>query len=588
VRNKSFYAWLMAAVLAGFVLETPATGKTVDEVVLVVNQEALTRGELEESIHAYFIAQNLKLPKPGAPEYEAAKKEIIEGYIREVVLAGEADRMRIVVSEGELEHEVNQELEKMKKGFPTEADFEEGLRKEGMSLEELKQDIREKLTRRIKAGRILRAKQQEIPEASSVRDDEAKQYFNQHLSDYEQARFSIILFRIPPGSKSAYAQEVERQAQEVLKELKAGADFVTYAKKYSEDKGTAEKGGEVGTVFRAELDPRLAKGIFAIPVKGLGLVKSSEGVYVVKISAKSTADFASMAPEIKDRLRKGKQDSVVQQWIKTLKKKAFIVLDGKTMIVGDSDETGKDLVASAKPAASNSAVASKTQPEQSAGPSSSGTSTDSSDKPAAAFYNLPKERSFVLDVGAAAWLYGTKYVTDYYAPGIGKVDLPLGIDLNVGAGLALDSQLQVGLLLEVLSKRGFTVTSGPNSESWIETAGGALARARFLAPLNEGINLALSASGGYYILFDSKVVSAGGSTAHSPLNGSGIGGQAFIGVEFFLDENRGLATSLSGGYRYLTISTTTGTGSIESNKPIDLDFSGPKFEAALRFYLDQE
>ena len=255
----------MVALMLGALFTVPTWGKTVDSIELVVDQDSMTQGEMEEAIQAYFLSQHLNPSKPGTPDYETAKKQVVENFEREVLLAEEADREKIDIQDGEVQHEVDEQVENMKKSFPTEQDFEDEIKKEGITLEDLKSRIHDQLLRRLKATHVLRQKQQDLPNSIFVTDEEVREYFRAHPKDYEQAKFSIILFRIPPKSTSKYVAELEKQAQGVLKDLKGGASFATLAKKYSEDEGTADKGGDVGTVYRADLDPALAKGIFESP-----------------------------------------------------------------------------------------------------------------------------------------------------------------------------------------------------------------------------------------------------------------------------------------------------------------------------------
>jgi foldase protein PrsA len=307
----------------------PTQAKLVDEVALVVDQEAMTKGELEESIQAFFLAQRMSPAKPGTPLYEKAKQFVVEGFIREVLMAEEGDRMGIVVSDVEVDRETDREVDAMKKGFPSEADFQEGLKHEGITLDDLRSDIRTRLKRRIKANRAMRQQTQSLPGGVAVTDEEAREHFAKDPQSYEQVKFAVILFRIPAGSKPEYVQEVDKQAQGVLAELKGGADFAVYARKYSEEKGSSDRGGAMGTFYRSELDPKLAKGIFTIPEKGMGIVRAPEGFYIVRVDKKQKADYALVAKDIKDSLQKGGQEAGLQRWFEGLKKNAFITLDGK-------------------------------------------------------------------------------------------------------------------------------------------------------------------------------------------------------------------------------------------------------------------
>ncbi len=339
-----------------------AAPKTVDEIALVVDQDALTRGEMEEAIESLFALEGTKTPAPGTADYQQAKKQVEDNFVREVLLAEEADREKVEIQDGDVDHQVNAELENMKKRYSSDQEFEEALKKEGLGEDDLKQDIHDQLLRRIKAQRILQMKQHDLPRTVFVTDAEVQSYFGKHPQDYEQVKFSIILFRIPPKSTPSYVKEVEKQAQGILAQLKAGADFAVFAKKYSEDQASADKGGQMDPMYRVDLNPKLADGIFNIPTNGIGLVKADDGVYIVRVDHKGTADYEAVAPDIKEHLLKQKQDSSFNQWIESLKKDAYIVEDGQ-------------VVAYHEPPAAESEPAPSSLPAKAAGPNKAAAAT---------------------------------------------------------------------------------------------------------------------------------------------------------------------------------------------------------------------
>ena len=305
--------------------------KTVDQIALVVDQDAMTRGELEEGIQSLFALQGIKAPAPGTPDYQQAKKEVVDNFVREVLMAEEADREKIEIQDGDVDHQVNAELENMKKRYSSDQEFDDALKKEGITQDDLKQDIHDQLLRRIKANRILQMKQHDLPRTVFVTDAEVQGYFDEHPKDYEQVKFSIILLRVPPKSAPAYVKEVEKQAQGLLAQLKGGRISAAFAKKYSEDQSSADKGGQMDPMYRVDLNPKLADGIFNIPANEMGLVKADDGFYIVQVQHKGTADYQSVAPDIKEHLLKQKQDSAFNQWIESLKKDAYIVEDGQVV-----------------------------------------------------------------------------------------------------------------------------------------------------------------------------------------------------------------------------------------------------------------
>src|SRR5690348_8233175 len=78
--------------------------KVLEETALVVDNETMTQSELDEAVQAYFVGQQLKVPPPQSPEYQQALKQTVDSFIEEVLLAGEADRQKMEISDGELDH----------------------------------------------------------------------------------------------------------------------------------------------------------------------------------------------------------------------------------------------------------------------------------------------------------------------------------------------------------------------------------------------------------------------------------------------------------------------------------------------------
>ncbi len=567
----------------------PVRAKTLDETILIVDQAAMTKGEMEEGIQAYFLAQGLKsVAQPGTPDYEKAKKDVFESFIQEVLLSEEADRQKMEVSDAEIDHQVDQEIATMKKNFDGEKAFEDGLKKEGITLEDLKQDTRDKLARRMKADRMLRSKQEQLPGSAVVEDADVQKYFQKHPQDYERVKFSIILLRLPAKAKPENTAQVEKQAKKLLQELKEGADFASYAKKFSEDQGSSDKGGEVGTVYRTELDPKLAKGVFAIPAKGMGLVRAPDGVYIVKVDYKGKADYDSVAPAIKDHLAKEQQTTALQSWMEGLKKNAYIVEDGKVIT-----EASKPL----SPGEIASAAAAQSQDEdtEAAGQTTNAASAEpiaeeqgnSRDNP-----TLPSGGSSALAFHLNGLNYGTDDLSSYYGSSVNtNQGFPFGLGLDLGWEIAVDQTIEVGILGDVLHEfeEDLTDSSG-NKNEWNSTAAGPLLSARVLIPLDEGTNFILSAAGGYYFLMSGSVSVTGSAPRNIDLSGGSFGGRAGLGTEFFLDDDKNTSLDLGLAYRLvkfssLTAKTTTGT---LLPTPGSIDFSGIQIGVGIRFYLDKD
>lgn len=590
---KSLFA-LAAAVIA---FAPPAQAKLVDEIALVVDQDSMTRGELEESIQTFFLAQSLKPARPGTPEYTKAKKEVEDSFVREVLLAEEADREKIEISDSELDHSVDQELDNMRKNFSSEQDFQDGLKKEGLTLDDLKQEIHDKLLRRLKASRVMRQKQVELPATALVADADMRQYYDRHPEDFEQVKFSIILFRVHPKAGTSYVSEVEKQAQAVLKNLKAGADFAATAKKYSEDQGTAEKGGEVGMVSRADLNPELAGGVFAIPVNGMGLVKADQGVYIVKVEYKGKADYVSVAPEIKARLEKEKQETALTRWIDSLRKDATILEDGKPVPYQPSlppEEAAAGAVSTPGKAPAATPTAETILPAAAASTAAG---------PSDIYPSLPSVGGWTYQFSLSGFNYGTQDLANY-VPGVQtNQNFPFGFGLATGMDYSLESTFQVGLGLEALRKNTESVddTLSNFTYKWDSAAAGPALDLKLLIPMDESTNFIISASAGYYFLLGSTLSVSGPGSEKAELSASNWGGKAGGVLEFLLDDHKNSALDLGVDYRLLSFSPVTTKVTSDNGGPAlaspllnpdgkqaDIDFSGIEVNLGLRFFLGKD
>jgi protein-export membrane protein SecD len=110
----------------------------------------------------------------------------------------------------------------------------------------------------------------------------------------------------------AYNAAAEKRAQDVLKEVKArGADFSALAKKYSDDPGSKELGGELGYFGEGEMIKEFQTAVAALKIGEISKtpVKTSYGYHIIKKTGEKTVDgkkqmsashilIATMAPEV--------------------------------------------------------------------------------------------------------------------------------------------------------------------------------------------------------------------------------------------------------------------------------------------------
>jgi peptidyl-prolyl cis-trans isomerase D len=143
-----------------------------------------------------------------------------------------------------------------------------------------------------------------------VTHDDLLSYYNQHRDQYrvpEQARVSHILIKTPlPGPDGKVDEkgfaEAQRRAEDILKQLRAGAKFEDLAKKYSEDPGSAKEGGSLGWIGKGRTVPEFEKAAFSQPKGQIGdLVKSSYGFHIIRVDDRQDAHMKTL-DEVKDQI----------------------------------------------------------------------------------------------------------------------------------------------------------------------------------------------------------------------------------------------------------------------------------------------
>lgn len=123
----------------------------------------------------------------------------------------------------------------------------------------------------------------------TVTPREITRYYNENQEQYstgEQVRASHILFKTGPDQDE---DAVRQQAEAVLLEVKAGADFAELARQHSEDT-SADAGGDLGLFGRGAMVPEFEQTAFSLPVGATSeLVRSTYGYHIIKVTDREVA-----------------------------------------------------------------------------------------------------------------------------------------------------------------------------------------------------------------------------------------------------------------------------------------------------------
>jgi parvulin-like peptidyl-prolyl isomerase len=304
----------------------PAASIPLDRIAVVVNKEIITQVELSDQVEGYLGMKGVQA-KPDSALYQKTRREVMDSMVQEILLAQEADRLGVVVNEAEIDKAVADQMESLRKRFPSPEEFATALKKEGVNEEDLRAENKRRITRQMKAERAMGAKREEVLGKAVAPEADVKARYQKNPTDFDSIRFSMIFFRIPDDAPKGYAAEAKKQAEGLKTQIESGGDFAALARKYSEDTLSAEKGGDMGEMLRAqihEMDPALDRQIVKMPPKQVGLVSTGLGVYLVRVASKRKGAYQDAAPLIRRMLQGGQQLDSLQSWIKGLREKAYV------------------------------------------------------------------------------------------------------------------------------------------------------------------------------------------------------------------------------------------------------------------------
>jgi hypothetical protein len=119
----------------------------------------------------------------------------------------------------------------------------------------------------------------------------------------EQVRASHILLLYPEGATEAQQDSVRQLAEELRDRARAGEDFAAMAEAYSDDPGSAARGGDLDYFPRGTMVPPFEEAAFALqPGEVSEVVESQFGLHVIKSTDRTTPTFADMAEEFREQM----------------------------------------------------------------------------------------------------------------------------------------------------------------------------------------------------------------------------------------------------------------------------------------------
>jgi peptidyl-prolyl cis-trans isomerase SurA len=290
-----------------------------DRVIAVVNNDAITLGELQETMMVY---RQESRQRGGATDEELAK-QLLPKLIDSRLQLQEADREKVVVEDVEVNEELTERV-KTTYGAKSVEDFERLLKEQGVTMESIKKRLRDSL----RVQKVIRRK---VALRVSVTDQEIAQYLEENRSKLETGlsyHARHILVAPEDGAADDAAWEAARIKAELIRtQVAEGADFADMARQHSKD-ASARDGGDLGTLKRGELSQEIEAEILALQPGAVSKpYRSPLGYHVFKLESKDSLEGDGLVrakQQIREILFREKYDTRLEAWLKEIKQRAII------------------------------------------------------------------------------------------------------------------------------------------------------------------------------------------------------------------------------------------------------------------------
>jgi peptidyl-prolyl cis-trans isomerase C len=286
------------------------------DVLARVNGEAVKKADLDRLIKNMELSANQPIPPERRDEI---LRKALDQLVTYAVLSQETRARKVTVTDAEIDGSLKQ----MQSQFPNEAEFKKALTARGMTVEKLRADARIDMS-------INRMMEAEVASAPAPTDAQVREFYDKNPDKFKQeeaVRASHILIPADEKADDATKKKARAEIDDILKQLKAGADFAELAKKHSKD-GSAAQGGDLNFFGKGQMVPAFDQVAFSLkPGEMSDVVTTPFGYHIIKVTerrAASTVPFDQVSPRIKEYLTEQQKQGRAQAFIELLKQKAKI------------------------------------------------------------------------------------------------------------------------------------------------------------------------------------------------------------------------------------------------------------------------
>ena len=295
-------------------LASAASPEVLERVVAKVNGDIVTLSEFQaRQVAAVQAAGGLNTDERIERFLRENNARILQEAIDDLLLVQQAQEQGMRLRPDYIK-EIIDGIKK-ENNIQSDDELQQQLRREGMSLDDLKRNIERSIMRRQLLAHELESK-------IAVTEDEVRADYEAHRADYDRPgslHLQEIVVKTDSGSPTL--------ANDLVRRARAGEDFSELARAYSAAP-TRGAGGDLGRVSRGDLTPDIEKAALALPVGGVSdPLSTPEGFRILKLMEKTEptqVPLEDVKAEIQKRLSSERTEREYEAYMEGLRKAAII------------------------------------------------------------------------------------------------------------------------------------------------------------------------------------------------------------------------------------------------------------------------
>jgi peptidyl-prolyl cis-trans isomerase SurA len=257
-----------------FIYQSGFSQTQIDRVAAIVGQEVILISDIEAQ-HKLMESQS------GGKMPENARCIIFDQLLSNALILSEAEKDSVMANESEVETQLDSRIREILRYMNN--DPEQFKLYYGRTSEEVKDEMRDDMRKQL----VIQKMSQQIMQSVSVTPKEVKEFFERIPKDslpYFNSEVELGEIVVKPKVNAEEDKRAREKAEDLRRQIVEGADFAELAKKFSDDKGTAVRGGDLGITSRGSFVPEFEAAAYSLDKMEISqVVKSEFGYHVIQL-----------------------------------------------------------------------------------------------------------------------------------------------------------------------------------------------------------------------------------------------------------------------------------------------------------------